>query len=235
MRIALSRNHTLKISYLLDQCIPPVIRDSKWFMSPLFWIVFGKNAKAFAEFKKKAPSLSEKGYAGVYKAVSESFIGRATDLNDQCVGRILKNISGKRVLEVGFGKAYLTKKLSKNYTVTAADIILDPDIVKSLGTVKFFKANVEKLPFKDKSFDTVICTHTLEHVQDIYRAVNELKRVAKNRIIIVVPRQRPYKYTFDLHLHFFPYRESLINIMKGVTNKFKCQEVGGDLFYVGDF
>jgi hypothetical protein len=28
-------------------------------------------------------------------------------------------------------------------------------------------------------------------------------------VIVVVPRERPYKYGFALHLHFFPYAWSL--------------------------
>lgn len=235
MKLAFNRNTTLKINSFLDQAVPPFIRDSAWFMMPLFWIAFGKNGKIFANFKRLAPNMSKDDYLNIYKKLSENFIDRETDLNDKCVRRVLKSIKGMRVLEVGFGRAYLTGMLSKKYDVTAADIIIDPDIVKKLMTVKFFKANIEKLPFKKSSFDTVICTHTLEHVQDFYGAVNELKRVAKKRIIVVVPKQRPYKFTFDLHLHFFPYPESLLSMMKGVCKKSKCEEVGGDLFYIGDF
>lgn len=36
-------------------------------------------------------------------------------------------------------------------------------------------------------------------------ALAELRRVAKRRLIIVVPKQRNYKYTFELHINFFPY------------------------------
>jgi Methyltransferase domain len=97
--------------------------------------------------------------------------------------------------------------------------------------VTFKNADIEKLPFKDNEFDTIVSTHTLEHVQDIFQAISELRRVAKKRIILVVPKQRPYKSTFDLHIHFFPYPHSLQAIM-GNKNKSICKEVGGDLFYL---
>jgi ubiquinone/menaquinone biosynthesis C-methylase UbiE len=93
-------------------------------------------------------------------------------------------------------------------------------------------ANVEKLPFGDKSFDTVICAHTLEHVQNIYQAICELRRVTSKRLIIVVPKQRPYKYTFDLHLHFFPYKSDFLTLMG--KKESICRIVGGDIFYVED-
>jgi hypothetical protein len=42
------------------------------------------------------------------------------------------------------------------------------------------------------------------HVQDAHAALEELRCVAKRRLIVVLPKQRPYRYTFDLHLRFFP-------------------------------
>lgn len=61
------------------------------------------------------------------------------------------------------------------------------------------------IPFVDKSFDLVICTHAIEHIRDYKRAITELKRVAKRYIIIIMPCQREYKYTVDLHVNFCPY------------------------------
>ncbi len=43
----LSRNFTNKFNWILDNLIPPVIRDSKFFSYPLFWLLFGKKAKLF--------------------------------------------------------------------------------------------------------------------------------------------------------------------------------------------
>lgn len=54
----------------------------------------------------------------------------------------------------------------------------------------------------------------LEHIKDLQLALEELRRICKKRLIIVVPRQREYKYTFDLHINFFPYEytfQKLIN------------------------
>lgn len=97
--------------------------------------------------------------------------------------------------------------------------------------IKWIKGRIEKLPFADKSFDTVVCAHTLEHVLDIQKAISELRRVTKKRLMIVVPKQRPYRYTFDLHLHFFPNVCSLQLIMGNNING-SCIEIEGDLFYV---
>ncbi|MDZ7762755.1 MAG: methyltransferase domain-containing protein [Desulfovermiculus sp.] len=85
--------------------------------------------------------------------------------------------------------------------------------VRDYPQVTFRQAELPLLPFIDQMFDTVVCTHTLEHIPDIRQAVKELRRVAKKRLIIVLPRQRPYRYTFDLHLHFFPYAWSVLLAM----------------------
>jgi ubiquinone/menaquinone biosynthesis C-methylase UbiE len=96
--------------------------------------------------------------------------------------------------------------------------------------LRFVEGNVEQLPFGDSEFDTVICTHTLEHVQRIDQALAGLRRVARQRVIVVVPRERPYRYSFNLHLHFFPYPWSWQAITGNLRNA--LLEDLGDWFYV---
>jgi SAM-dependent methyltransferase len=48
---------------------------------------------------------------------------------------------------------------------------------------RFINADGEKLPFKDKEFDYVICNQVLEHVDDPIAFVNEQSRVAKRGYI----------------------------------------------------
>ncbi len=53
--------------------------------------------------------------------------------------------------------------------------------------------DARKLPFSQDSFDFVVCSHLLEHLnsyKDANSVVAELKRVAKKKIIIVVPELR---------------------------------------------
>jgi ubiquinone/menaquinone biosynthesis C-methylase UbiE len=42
-----------------------------------------------------------------------------------------------------------------------------------------FNCNVEQMPFEDKYFDFVYCSHVLEHTEDPIKACRELMRVAK--------------------------------------------------------
>ncbi|MFH2231646.1 MAG: class I SAM-dependent methyltransferase [Patescibacteria group bacterium] len=231
----LSRETALKIHYILDQLLPPVLRDSKWFMQMPLKMLYKDKAEIFFNFKKKAHLLTEEEFAQAYKDVEPVLMDRETDLTNESINEVLREIKGETVLEVGCGKGLLASKLSQRNKVTAVDIIIDPIALEKYPQVNFAHANIEQLPFPDSSFDTVVCAHTLEHVRDIHSAYNELKRVAKNRLIIIVPRQRPYKYTFDLHLNFFPYIHSL-NAALGVSpSNARCEEISGDLKYVEDF
>ncbi len=56
---------------------------------------------------------------------------------------------------------------------------------------RFRRGSVYKLPFSDKSFDAVLCSEVLEHLDDPNRAIGELKRVARSHVIITVPHE-PY-------------------------------------------
>lgn len=236
----LNRNITTKIHFIFDHILPPIIRDSKIFMYLIFLIIYGgKNAKIFLNFKNKAPFMTKKEFNEIYKTknLNNTFINnRETDLNSCCIKEIINNIIGNSVLEVGCGKAFLSNKISNlQYNITAVDIHIEDSIIKKYSKIKFQKENIENLSFKDNKFDTVICTHTLEHTQDIYKSIAELKRVTKNRLIIVVPKQRPYKYTFDLHLHFFPYKYTFLQALKPKKNEYICKILGGDIFYIENF
>lgn len=78
----------------------------------------------------------------------------------------------------------------------------------------FVKADVEDLPFKDKVFDFVFCSHLLEHVENPDKAIKELTRVAKRGYIEVpngiVDLLRP----FPPHLWFCDYKDGVLTFMQ---------------------
>jgi len=228
MRI--SRKINIIINWLLNETLPPFIRDSKWLMMPLFWLMFGKRAALFYDFHKRIYTMTDTEFSALNADIQPAAIARATDLNNACIVFIQKHILGKNILEVGCGKGYLSQLLSHTYQVTGVDIAL-PQEVKNQTDFKAQECMAEVLPFADRSFDTVICTHTLEHVRDIQKALTSLRRVCGKRLIIVVPCERPYFYTFNLHIHFFPYAFSLLAIT-GVRSGQSLQKIGGDWVYI---
>jgi ubiquinone/menaquinone biosynthesis C-methylase UbiE len=228
----LTRNVTLLIHALLDQCLPPLVRDSRLFMLPLFRLLFGKKARLFMDFKEMASSLDRINMQTIYKEAAPCSIRRATDLNKACLRRIEREVLGGKVLDIACGRGFLAKRLSRTCQVTAADIQIQRAHFTESPWISLAEADILRLPFADRSFDTVVCTHTLEHVLNIPTAIAELRRVTAQRLIIVVPRQRPYKFTFDLHLHFFPYVWSLQLALGRSGESQQCELVGGDWYFV---
>jgi ubiquinone/menaquinone biosynthesis C-methylase UbiE len=92
----------------------------------------------------------------------------------------LLKITNEKVLDVGCGTAFYSY-LFKDYT----------GIDNSKGMLDQSKSNVihgeaENLPFKDKSFDTVISITAIQNFTNMEKAVQEIKRVAKNKIAISI-------------------------------------------------
>ena len=229
----LNRRFTNKINWIFDNLIPPFLRDSKIFMTLFFWMTSGEKRKYFMEFKNRIPFLNEREYKEYYLFLADKHLQRETDLNDESIQKILENIVGDTVLDAGCGKGFLSKKIADemNINVFGIDINISDERGK-IENPKFVEGSIESLPFESKTFDTVICAHTLEHIPEIQKAVFELRRVCKKRLMIIVPRQREYKYTFDLHVNFFPYIFNLYKVMK--NNKAKCLIIKNDIFYLED-
>lgn len=229
----LSRDKANRIRHILDDWVPRSIRDSKLFMYVPFRIFFGNKYSLFMDFKEKAKSMSKEEFQ---KANYDSFdvlIDRATDLNEKCIDKIIADIAGKEVLEVGCGKGFLTDLIAtKGFVVTGVDLSVRHTKRNNLN-ITYLDGDIENLNFKDNSFETVVCTHTLEHVQNFDRAVAELRRVTKKRLIIVVPMQKEFRYTFDLHLHFFSTIENFINRVCA-KGKYECLNLDGDIYYRED-
>jgi SAM-dependent methyltransferase len=234
--MAISRNTALAVHFLLDECLPPILRDSRWFMTIPFRLLFGRHAGTFMSFKDRAHDLTNAEFRRVYEETAAVHLERPTDLNGACIKRILGDAVG-RVLEVGCGRGYLAGLVSASHAVTACDMVIRPELAVRYPGVQFLDENLTKLSFPDHSFDTVICTHTLEHVLDLPRAIAELRRVVRQRLIVVVPKQRPYRYTFDLHLRFFPLACSVLDCFPPMATRSdrRLENLGGDWYYLEEF
>ena len=202
-------------------------------MFPLMRSAFGRKYRLFADFKERGFVMSEAEFSAVYEETADvSQIQGETDLNELCVSAILRETTGAKVLDAGCGRGYLANRLKGVATdVVGCDIVLDQALRDEPG-LRFVAGSVQALAFEDDEFDTVVCTHTLEHVQRIDLALAELRRVARHRVIVVVPRERPYRFSFNLHLHFFPYPwnwQAVVGSVDGAT----LRDLG-DWFYVED-
>ena len=46
-----------------------------------------------------------------------------------------------------------------------------------------------------------------------------------------IPKEREYSFTFNPHLHFFPYPHSFLRHMLPVPTDAVCEQIGRDFFY----
>lgn len=233
--MAVSRRTAQFVHFLLDECVPPVLRDRRWFMWGPFRLLFGRQAATFMAFKDRAHLLSEEEFRRVYEETASVHLDRPTDLNEACIGEILRVADGS-VLEVGCGRGHLAGLLSREHEVTACDMVIAPALAERFPSVRFREESLTGLSFGDRSFDTVVCTHTLEHVLDLPKAVAELRRVARRKLVVVLPKQRPYRFTFDLHLRFFPLGCSVMDAFPPHPRlaSRRLENLAGDWFYEED-
>ena len=63
------------------------------------------------------------------------------------------------------------------------------------------KADICNLPFKDNTFDVILCNHVLEHIPDDTKAMQELYRVLKPKgmAILQIPQDITRDTTFEDH------------------------------------
>lgn len=73
-------------------------------------------------------------------------------------------------------------------------------------TCNFACANIQRLPFPDKSFDYSLCLDVLEHVNDDRVALTELIRVTRKKVFIAVPQEDNKLQNYGLTLA--PYRDN---------------------------
>jgi ubiquinone/menaquinone biosynthesis C-methylase UbiE len=107
------------------------------------------------------------------------------------VRRLLPRNPGARVLEVGCGDGEMTAAITgaDGAGVVALDLSrrrLERTAQRAPGT-RLVQSSVYELPFADGSFDTVLCTDLLEHLDEPDLAVRELVRVASSRVLLSVP------------------------------------------------
>lgn len=98
---------------------------------------------------------------------------------------VLMHIEGQKLLEVSFGTGYLLTQYPKNIELFGIDY--NKDMVKwadaklkRIGReAKIIQGNVEKMPYNDGTFDTVVNTMAFSGYPNGKKALSEMIRVLK--------------------------------------------------------
>lgn len=219
-----------RIRFVLEDLIPPLLRDSPLFhrTARLFW---GDHITRLADFRARAPLLTAQEYQQLY--ARHPRVHEMTDNSVACIERIVADSIGSAICDVGCGTGYLLQQIQDAHpqisqTIGVDFVMNNPDAVTDFD---FVAAKIEHLPFPTGAFSTVICTHVIEHILEYRRAIAELRRIAGLRLIIVVPREREYRYTFNPHFNFFPYTHSFLRAMYPLPENYVCTDIGRDIYY----
>lgn len=134
--------------------------------------------------------------------------------------KIISIKSTDKVLEIGPGDSPFHR----------SDVLLEleydkvEDRIKQFGHTKTLVSNKQivyydgkSFPFADKSFDYVICSHVLEHVNDVPFFLSEIFRVGKAGYFEYPLITYDYLYNFDVHLNFLKFTGTEMLYMKKDT------------------
>lgn len=140
-----------------------------------------------------------KQWNGIFKEKGKVFLDPQEDMRK--IVKIFKKKGVKKVLDLGCGSGRHTVCLAKNgFDVYGIDIApvgikLTKDWLKKEKLKASFKLGsiYQKLPYKDKYFDAVVSTSTINHakINDIRKLIKEIERILKpNGLIFITVMQK---------------------------------------------
>ncbi len=146
-------------------------------------MTYKRNSKPYDDL------LTEKGISPEFIANMDSLRYSISKKIDSYANKYLRG----SVLDLGAGKNHLRNIYSVNSSFWVS---LDYDFRSSSIDVR---GDGQKLPFKDRIFDTIICIDVLEHIPDTHNFLSEIFRVLKNNGIVILSTP------FFFWLHEAPY------------------------------
>ncbi|OGG00992.1 hypothetical protein A2153_05990 [Candidatus Gottesmanbacteria bacterium RBG_16_38_7b] len=105
---------------------------------------------------------------------------------------LVRQIIPANILDAGCGEGYMAKEIlsvmpSLDYTGIDLSKQALKKAQKRVPDVIFIKGSLNSLPFKNNSFDLVICLEVLEHLNNPGEGLKELFRVTDKICLISVP------------------------------------------------
>lgn len=119
------------------------------------------------------------------------------------------------IVELGTGEGQLIKIIRKQFPkskICGSDI--SEEIIKEAArnlkgkNIILSTEDIHKLSYKSKSFDLIICCEVLEHVDNPKKALKEIKRVSRGKVLLSVPLEPLWR---ALNITRGKYLESLGN------------------------
>jgi 2-polyprenyl-3-methyl-5-hydroxy-6-metoxy-1,4-benzoquinol methylase len=207
--VFLSKNITAKVNRGIEMFLPPVLADRK-VVACLFNYLQGRGFRYFDVTKDPAAYPRGKRDSDYTTAQKEA---------------VLQLISGKSILDVGCGSGSYIKFLAKRAFKCVG---IDPSCTPlEENNLKMLQGFVQDCDFQPQSFDTVISFKTLEHIPEARAELAKWRTLAKQRLILVLPRQRYRQYVYDGHVNFYP-DEYQLRLQLGLSVNTVIRKVSGE-------
>ena len=143
-------------------------------------IIYSKEPDNSVEYTKMLDKEYSK-YAKIYDVAVKLLPGWKT-----WIKAVIPHIEGTRVLEASFGTGYLLTQYANDYETYGIDFNTDMVVLAEQNlsmkgvNANLQQANVEKLPFPDNHFDTIVNTMALSGYPNGKLAISEFSRVLKD-------------------------------------------------------
>lgn len=106
---------------------------------------------------------------------------------------LLSDVSDKKVLDIGCGDGRTAVSLSKKgnrvfgIDISRTRLLRAKEKVYSISDGSYFiQSYAETIPFKDSSFDLIVCTEVLEHVMDDVALIKNISLTLKDGGIAII-------------------------------------------------
>ena len=109
-----------------------------------------------------------------------------------------------KVLDLGCGQGVMLARLKKTYSIRGIGIDISERMIEyakknfSQDNLSYLRANIEKIPFPDNTFDAVVSFDVLEHTAAYKKVIVEAFRVLKpGGKLLIYTMNKNYQYTLD--------------------------------------
>jgi len=96
---------------------------------------------------------------------------------------LLRNHHFKKLLDIGYGSGIFFPELAR-YAAQLFGVDIHQETAKVREALKKFSIDAElktgdilDLPYRDESFDGIMCVSVMEHIRDLGKAIAEMKRI----------------------------------------------------------
>ncbi len=113
---------------------------------------------------------------------------------NQTLVKTLKDLSVDSILDAGCGEGFtLNKFFEEGIGKNLEGVDFSRDAIelgkKHFPFLKLKEGDIYDLPYKKDTFDAVICTEVLEHLENPKKAIAEVLRASKKYVIFSVPNE----------------------------------------------